>query len=98
MGGAAPRAAARAWRAPDLRRCEHRGRLTASRVLCLALALFALFKPIAVVRRIGQAIAQRQHRPGDAALDGERAPVITELSQQPSGGETKSSNVCPSAS
>src|ERR1700726_1779378 len=48
MGGAEPRAAPRAWRAPDLPRSEHRGRLTASRVLRLALALLALFEAIAV--------------------------------------------------
>jgi hypothetical protein len=49
MGGAEPRAASRAWRAPDLPRSEHRGRLTASRVfLRLALALLALFEAIAV--------------------------------------------------
>src|ERR1700720_1951644 len=45
MGGAEPRAAPRA---PDLPRSEHRGRLTASRVLRLALALLALFEAIAV--------------------------------------------------
>src|SRR6266480_3909137 len=65
MGGAEPRAAARAWRAPDLPRREHRGRLTASRVLCLALALFALFESVAVavhfqdVNVVGQPIEQR---------------------------------------
>jgi hypothetical protein len=47
MGGAEPRAAARAWRAPDLPCSEHRGKLIASR-LCPALALLALFKAIAV--------------------------------------------------
>jgi hypothetical protein len=35
-------------RAPDLPRSEHRGRLAASRVLPLALALLALFEAIAV--------------------------------------------------
>src|SRR5437667_12031994 len=69
MGGAEPRAAARAWRAPDLPRSEHRGRLTASRVLCLALALFALFEPVAVavhfqdVDVVGQPIEQRAGQP-----------------------------------
>src|SRR5271166_2126692 len=67
MGGAEPRAAPRAWRAPDLPRSEHRGRLTASRVLLLglALALLALFEAIAVavhfedVDVVGQPIEQR---------------------------------------
>src|SRR6516162_10295579 len=45
MGGAEPRAAPRA---PDLPRSEHRGRLAASRVLGLALALLVLFEAIAV--------------------------------------------------
>src|SRR5437016_14518613 len=69
MGGAGPRAAARAWRAPDLPRSEHRGRLTASRVLCLALALFALFEPVAVAVHfedmdvVGQPIEQRAGQP-----------------------------------
>src|SRR5437762_14295590 len=69
MGGAEPRAAARAWRAPDLPRSEHRGRLTASRVLCLALALFALFEPVTVavhfqdVDVVGQPIEQRAGQP-----------------------------------
>src|SRR5258707_12841224 len=64
MGGAEPRAASRAWRAPDLPRSEHRGRLTASRVLRLALALLALFEAIAVaihfedVDVVGQPIEQ----------------------------------------
>src|SRR5215471_4162668 len=48
MGGAEPRAAPRAWRAPDLPRREHRGRLAASRVLGPPLALFALLEAIAV--------------------------------------------------
>src|SRR5205085_1638504 len=65
MGGAEPRAAARAWRAPDLPRSEHHGRLTASRILCLALALFGLFERVAVavhfqdVDVVGQPIEQR---------------------------------------
>src|SRR5712664_2159324 len=66
MGGAEPRAAPRAWRAPDLPRSEHRGRLTASRVfLCLALALLALCEAIAVavhfedVDVVGQPVEQR---------------------------------------
>ena len=65
MGGAEPRAAPRAWRAPDLPRSEHRGRLTADRVLRLALALLALFEAIAVavhfedVDVVGQPIEQR---------------------------------------
>src|SRR5438132_13607391 len=70
MGGAEPRAAPRAWRAPDLPRSEHRGRLTASRVfLCLALALLALFEAIAVavhfedVDVVGQPIEQRAGQP-----------------------------------
>src|ERR1700759_4670614 len=48
MGGAEPRAALRAWRAPDLLRSEHRGKLTGQWVLRPALALLALFKAIAV--------------------------------------------------
>src|SRR6516165_9774920 len=48
MGGAEPRAAPRAWRAPDLPCSEHRGRLTASRVLVLTPALLALFEPVTV--------------------------------------------------
>src|SRR5437588_5885747 len=69
MGGAEPRAAARAWRAPDLPRSEHRGRLTASRVLCLALPLFALFESVAVavhfkdVDVVGQPVTQRAGQP-----------------------------------
>ena len=47
MGGAEPRAALRAWRAPDLLGSEHRGKLTAVG-LCPPLALLALFKAIAV--------------------------------------------------
>ena len=69
MGGAEPRAAPRAWRAPDLPRSEHRGRLTASRVLRLALALLALFEAIAVAIHfedmdvVGQPIEQRAGQP-----------------------------------
>src|SRR5271167_1403355 len=69
MGGAEPRAASRAWRAPDLPRSEHRGRLSASRVLRLALALLALFEAIAVavhfedVDVVGQPIEQRAGQP-----------------------------------
>src|SRR5207302_1566112 len=69
MGGAEPRAAPRAWRAPDLPRSEHRGRLTASRVLRPALALLALFEAIAVavhfedVDVVGQPIEQRAGQP-----------------------------------
>ena len=69
MGGAEPRAAPRAWRAPDLPRSEHRGRLAASRVLGLALALLALFEAIAVavhfedVDVVGQPIEQRAGQP-----------------------------------
>src|SRR3954452_22951892 len=69
MGGAEPRAAPRAWRAPDLPRSEHRGRLTASRVLGLALALLALFEAIAVavhfedVDVVGQSVEQRTGQP-----------------------------------
>src|SRR5215471_8684546 len=69
MGGAEPRAAPRAWRAPDLPRSEHRGRLTASRGLCPALALLALFEAIAVavhfedVDVVCQAIEQRAGQP-----------------------------------
>src|SRR6267378_7636363 len=69
MGGAEPRAAPRAWRAPDLPRSEHRGRLTASRVLRLALALLALFEAIAVavhfedVDMVGQPVEQRAGQP-----------------------------------
>src|SRR5258708_38276746 len=69
MGGAEPRAAPRAWRAPDLPRSEHRGRLVASRVLRLALALLALFEAIAVavhfedVDVVGQPIEQRAGQP-----------------------------------
>src|SRR6516165_8190802 len=69
MGGAEPRAAARAWRAPDLPRSEHRGRLTASRVLRPALALPALFEAIAVavhfedVDVVGQPVKQRTGQP-----------------------------------
>ena len=65
MGGVEPRAAARAWRAPDLPRSEHRGRLVASRVLRLALALLALFEAVTVavhfedVDVVGQPIEQR---------------------------------------
>ena len=59
----------RAWRAPDLPRSEHRGRLTASRVLRPALALLALFEAIAVaihfedVDVVGQPIEQRAGQP-----------------------------------
>ena len=66
MGGAEPRAAPRA---PDLPRSEHRGRLTASRVLRLALALLALFEAIAVAIHfedmdvVGQPIEQRAGQP-----------------------------------
>src|SRR6266705_2188512 len=69
MGGAEPRAAPRAWRAPDLPRSEHRGRLTASRVLRLALALLALFEAIAVAVHfedmdvVGEPIEQRAGQP-----------------------------------
>src|SRR5499427_10004160 len=69
MGGAEPRAATRAWRAPDLPRSEHRGKLTASRGLHPALALLALFEAIAVavhfedVDLVGQAIEQRAGQP-----------------------------------
>src|SRR4051812_6239467 len=69
MGGAEPRAASRAWRAPDLPRSEHRGRVAASRVLRLALALLALFEAIAVaihfedVDVVGQPIEQRAGQP-----------------------------------
>src|SRR5579863_1878280 len=69
MGGAEPRAATRAWRAPDLPRSEHRGRLTASRVLRLALALLALLEAIAVaihfedVDVVGQPVQQRASEP-----------------------------------
>src|ERR1700757_394286 len=69
MGGAEPRAAPRAWRAPDLPRSEHRGRLVASRVLRLALAMLALFESIAVavhfkdVDVVGQPIEQRAGQP-----------------------------------
>jgi len=48
MGGAEPRAVSRAWRAPDLPRSEHRGKLTARRGLHPPLALLALFETIAV--------------------------------------------------
>src|SRR6266478_4698488 len=69
MGGAEPRAAARAWRAPDLPRSEHRGRLTAGRVLRLALAFLALFEAIAVavhfedVDVVCQPVEQRAGQP-----------------------------------
>src|SRR5271155_1137899 len=69
MGGAEPRAAPRAWRAPDLPRSEHRGRLTASRVLRLTLPSLALFEPVAVavhfedVDVMGQAVEQRAGEP-----------------------------------
>src|SRR5712691_7975140 len=70
MGGAEPRAAPRAWRAPDLPRSEHRVRLTAILVfLCLALALLALFEAIAVAVHfedmdvVGQPIEQRAGQP-----------------------------------
>src|ERR1700692_1280104 len=69
MGGAEPRAAPRAWRAPDLPRSEHRGRLTASRVLRLARALLLLFEamPAAVhfedVDGVCQPIEQRAGQP-----------------------------------
>jgi hypothetical protein len=55
--------------APDLPRSEHRGRLTASRVLRLAPALLALFESIAVavhfeaVDVVGQPIEQRAGQP-----------------------------------
>src|SRR5271167_597931 len=55
--------------APDLPRSEHRGRLTASRVLRLALALLALFEAIAVAVHfedmdvVGQPIEQRAGQP-----------------------------------
>ena len=53
MGGAESRAAARAWRAPDLPRSEHRGRLI-SVGLRPALALLPLFeaKAVAVYSRM----------------------------------------------
>src|SRR6266852_9701316 len=60
---------ARAWRAPDLPRSEHRGRLTAGRVLRLALALLALFEAIAVavhfedVDVVCQPVEQRAGQP-----------------------------------
>src|SRR6202163_3388112 len=69
MGGAEPRAAARAWRAPDPPRSEHRRRLTASRALRPALALLALFEAIAVAIHfedmdvVGQPIEQRAGQP-----------------------------------
>src|SRR5438128_7052867 len=69
MGGAEPRAATRAWRAPDLPRSEHRGRLTASGALRLALALLALFEAIAVAVHfedmdvVGQPVEQRAGQP-----------------------------------
>src|SRR5271154_6972033 len=69
MGGAEPRAAPRAWRAPDLPRSEHCGRLTADRALRLALALLALLEPIAVavhfedVDVVGQPVEQRAGQP-----------------------------------
>src|SRR5256885_7787715 len=68
MGGAEPRAAPRAWRAPDLPRSEHRGMLNASR-LGPTLALLALFEAIAVavhfedVDVVGQPIEQRAGQP-----------------------------------
>src|SRR3954469_356233 len=68
MGGAEPRAAPRAWRAPDLPRSEHRGMLNASR-LGPTLALLALFEAIAVavhfqdVDVVGQSIEQRAGQP-----------------------------------
>src|SRR6516165_947963 len=69
MGGAEPRAAPRAWRAPDLPCSEHRGRLTASRVLVLTPALLALFEPVTVavhfqdVNVVGQPVEQRTGQP-----------------------------------
>src|SRR6516165_10392514 len=69
MGGAESRAAARAWRAPDLPRSEHRGRLVARRVLRPALALLALFEAITVavhfkdVDVVGQPIEQCAGQP-----------------------------------
>src|SRR6266849_5262883 len=69
MGGAEPRAAPRAWRAPDLPRSEHRGRLTASRALRPALALLALLEAIAVAVHfqdmdvVGQPVEQRAGQP-----------------------------------
>src|ERR1700693_2152487 len=86
MGGAQPRAASRAWRAPDLPRSEHRGRLTASRVLGLALALLALFETIAVAVHfedmdvVGQPIEQRAGQPLGAEPRNEpehRAPRLS---------------------
>ena len=79
MGGAQPRAASRAWRAPDLPRSEHRGRLTAGR-LRRALSLLAVFEPIAVavhledVNVVGEAIEQRAGQ----ALGGEHAGPLVE--------------------
>ena len=76
MGGAEPRAASRAWRAPDLPRSEHRGRLAASRVLGPPLALLALFEAIAVavhfedVDVVGQPIEQRAGQPFGAEYAG----------------------------
>jgi hypothetical protein len=64
MGGAEPRAAPRAWRAPDLARSEHRGRLPPVG-LRQSLALLALFEAIAVavqfedVDVVGQSVEQR---------------------------------------
>src|SRR5271154_6952740 len=69
MGGAEPRAAARAWRAPDLPRSEHRGRPAAGRVLRPALSLLALLEAIAVavhfedVDVVCQPIEQRAGQP-----------------------------------
>src|SRR5713226_775626 len=68
MGGAEPRAALRAWQAPDLPRSEHRGRLTAGGALRLALA-FALLEAIAVavhfedVDVVCQPVEQRAGQP-----------------------------------
>src|SRR5277367_4464340 len=69
MGGAEPGAAPRAWRAPDLPRSEHRGRLSASRALHPTLALLALLEAIAVavhfedVDVVCQPIEQRAGQP-----------------------------------
>src|SRR4029077_18755345 len=59
----------RAWRAPDLPHSEHRGRLTANRILRPALALLALLEAIAVavhfedVDVVCQPIEQRAGQP-----------------------------------
>ena len=68
MGGAELCAVPRAWRAPDLPRSEHRGRLPPVG-LRAALSLLALFKAIAVavhfedVDVVGEPIEQRAGQP-----------------------------------